>query len=845
MKKNLIINTIKIVYLVLVFIISLFIFGSFMNQGNTDMTRDMKPASYPVISFVQNGVVINPMHGYADKMQESTMWETITPMEEGRVLNLKIEAYGKTIDNIGYELRNIDGSRLIENGFLDLKKENDIYTSRIALKDLIETDIPYMFVVMVDDGRETPIYYYSRVILASNRHEIEKLDYVIDFNAKTFDKEAANELTKYLESNSDGNNSSFANVNIHSSFNQVTWGDLNPRVEGDVNVYLRDLQRHTAGISLAYTVSVLDNNKRSYYWIDEYYRIRYTEERIYLLDFERRMNQIFSEDSTNINEKNIYLGISNGDISFVESDGGENIAFVNGNTIYSFEEAENKLVRVMSLGMDSTDKREGFRASNIKVLEIDGTGNIIYAIYGYMNRGSHEGQVGVAVYRYNSMPNTTEELLFIESKKSYSVLQAEVKQLCYLNYADVFFVLVDGTLYSANLESGTLDVLMEGLHEGNFQVSDKGRMIAYLENENLYENEKILLLNLDDHAKNVINANAGEYIVPLGFMGEDILYGSLNKEDIYTESNGSTAYPMYKITIQDENGSILKNYEIEDCFVIGISIRDNQITLNRIRYDENLGVGVPIMDDQIVYTIEEEVGYNKLQEVVTQNYETVLEIALNSEISPKQTKLLTPKEVLFEGDRTIEAKEKEYEGYLYYVNRDNKVLGIYTNPAAAVNKAYETAGVVMDNTGSDVFVKSNRMLKNQIMAIEEASVTENKNSLAVCLDTILKYNGISKNTEYLLRDGKDAKTILESNLVNADVLDLTGCSLDAVLYYVNRDIPVLATLNDKNAVLIIGFNELNTVLMNPETGTIYKMGINDSTEWFLANGNSFMTYIPH
>ena len=54
---------------------------------------------------------------------------------------------------------------------------------------------------------------------------------------------------------------------------------------------------------------------------------------------------------------------------------------------------------------------------------------------------------------------------------------------------------------------------------------------------------------------------------------------------------------------------------------------------------------------------------------------------------------------------------------------------------------------------------------------------------------------------------------------------------------------MLATLNDGNAVLIVGFNELNTVLMDPQNGEVYKKGINDSTEWFEENGNSFITYI--
>ena len=130
-----------------------------------------------------------------------------------------------------------------------------------------------------------------------------------------------------------------------------------------------------------------------------------------------------------------------------------------------------------------------------------------------------------------------------------------------------------------------------------------------------------------------------------------------------------------------------------------------------------------------------------------------------------------------------------------------------------------------------------------IMAIKGTAVTEEKNSLAVCLDTILQYEGIMRNTEYMLDRGEMPLHILEEHLEGVRVLDLSGCSLDAMLYYLNQDIPVLVSLNDGNALLLIGFNEVNTVVMNPQTGTIYKMGMNDSAQMFQENGNRFVTYM--
>ena len=114
-----------------------------------------------------------------------------------------------------------------------------------------------------------------------------------------------------------------------------------------------------------------------------------------------------------------------------------------------------------------------------------------------------------------------------------------------------------------------------------------------------------------------------------------------------------------------------------------------------------------------------------------------------------------------------------------------------------MKEAYDSAGVVANDRGITVWLKGNRVSRNQIMAIKEESVTDQKNSLTVCLDNILRHAGITRNTEYDLAQGKTAIQILEENMTGVQVLDLSGCSLDAVLYYVNQDIPVLAILEDQ------------------------------------------------
>ena len=94
----------------------------------------------------------------------------------------------------------------------------------------------------------------------------------------------------------------------------------------------------------------------------------------------------------------------------------------------------------------------------------------------------------------------------------------------------------------------------------------------------------------------------------------------------------------------------------------------------------------------------------------------------------------------------------------------------------------------------------------------------------------------------MLEEGKEPIEILDEHLVGTEVADMTGCPMDAMLYFVNKDIPVLGILASGEAVLITGFNEFNIVVFEPSTGKLYKKGLNDSTKWFSENGNRFITY---
>lgn len=838
---------IKGVLLGCIFAFALMILSRVMNQGNTDMTTEMGEATYPVLSMYVGAYRVGSLHGYAQSMECAYLRDNLQPIGEDRKIDVRMDTYGRGIDAIAFEVRSLDGERLVESTPVEEyeKKEDEISFS-ITLKDLIENDTEYMLVFLVTPENAAPVRYYSRIILSESLHVREKLDYIIDFHERTFDKEAAAELTKYLESNSEGDNTTFHKVTIHSSFNQVTWGDLPVKRVADPRIMIRELTEHTGSFNLEYLVNIRNGKRTSYYRISEYYRIRYTPDRMYLLDFERTMEQIFDEESdVYINDK-IVLGITGEKVTLKESDGGNVFAFTVADKLYSYNVTDNKMARLFSFYGNTEqlrDERSAYDKHDIRVLTVDETGNILFLVYGYMNRGRHEGCVGVTLYTYSSMTNTVEEMAYIPYDKSYELLKTDIEELSYLSRTGIYYFMLDGSVYAVDVRTLSIEAVVTGLKEGGYHVSDSNKMLVWQEGSDLYTASELTLMNLNTQKQTKIKAGVGEYISVVGFMEEDLIYGLARKRDVRESRTGITTFPMYCLKIQSDDGSVLKTYQKENVYVVDSWIAENQLTLSRVIYDEESESYVPAPDDQIMNTEEVKTGNNVLSFVVTETYETICQITVKNEIDAKGLKLLTPKEILFEGNRSVgELGDGPPEDF-FYVYGKNGIENLYVNPGRAVELAYRVAGVVVDDDGDYVWRRETRSTRNQIMAITEDEVTESAGSLAVCLDTILRYEGISRNTQTRLNQGDTVMDILAGDLQNCTILDLSGCSLDAVLYYVNKDIPVLATLEDGNAVLITGFNDLNIVVMDPVAGTLEKRGMNDSKEWLEENGNQFISYI--
>lgn len=837
-------NLIRIFVFISVFIATLFIASEILNRDIDNITMDMEPATLPVISMIRGDFSYNKLFGYVDKRNVSEAGENVTVLSSDRKLSFRVKTYSKDIRKVSYEVRTTDGDRLVEYGDLpEIKKSEEYLSLDLSLKDLLTKDVLYSLEIVLTDEEDKNYYYYTDIIWGDELECDEKLEFVQYFHDKLFDKENASEIRKYLETNSSLNdNSSFASVDIHSSLDQITYGDLDLTQTEEPAIEIKEISDQMAEVTTDYIVFSGDEKDRVYYRLTEYFRIKTGKERMLLIDYQRTMEQLPDEKKLCVNDK-IVLGIADRGVEYSESEDGNTVAFIYSGRLYSYQAKENKLTRVFAFsGNDDFDERAMRSAHGIKILDIDESGTIKFAVYGYMNSGRHEGEVGIEVYNFDGKLNTIEELIYIPYERSWGILAAELDTLLYLNREEHLFLALENKVYCVDLEDKSYTVRNDLGGDDTLVTSyDHRILISRSAYEDSQLSRSITLTNLKSEKDKEINVPEGDCIRSLGFIGPDVIYGIAHIRDVRRESSGRLFFPMYRIVICDEEGSLIKNYQYEGLYVVSVELNDNQLTLKRVSIDEK----GKVKEEKTDYITAEDMssGVNVTDATaVVDIYKTYVQLQLPSEVNSTLLKVATPKEVVYEGGRDLALEIEKLKRYVVYDAYG--VADIYNVASNAIELANLKAGWVIDEKGDIIWKRTPRSSKNQIMSIEGRGCEEGETTLAVCLDALLENEGVIRNSQYLLDEGNTVLQILEDNLENCKILDLTDCELDMMLYYVNIETPVLTLTGENDALLIVGYNDTTeiVVLLNPVTGTLDKMSYDKAAELFEDYGNNFITY---
>lgn len=838
---------IKAAVLTTVAIVSLIVFSVITNKTNKDMTMEMEEATLPTITLYYQGEALNELYGYVSEMNPLYMRDDITPIHTDRILPIAIHADSFAVDGISYEIRSMDLKRLISNAEVEHYKNKDgVITADLEIQNLLEPNEEYLLMITLKSGDEK-VAYYTRIIEPSACYIKESIDFVQDFHTKTFDSKAYVTLATYMEPDASADNTTLAEVSIHSTLRQVAWADFEGKVIGEPHVSVKEINPSYNVLIVDYVLSsVGEGGEMEYYNVEEYYRVRHAEQRMYLLNFDRKMNQIFRAENSNFYKNYIQLGIRNDEVEYKTNETGTIVCFEQEGDLWSYNATEQKLSQVFSFrGYEGIDDRENHDEHEVRIIKVDETGSTDFVVYGYMNRGIHEGQVGICVYHYDGVANTVEEELFIPSAHSYEVLKSEMGQLVYENEAGMLYVMLGGTVYEINLADTTKREMITGLDSDSYAVSASNRYIAYIKDGGKESGETIEVLNLENADRFEVKADAGRYIRPLGFMENDFIYGEAESAKVYTDQAGNTLFPMSDIYIVDsvsDGHEILKNYREEGYYIDSVEVEDYTIYLNREKY--NGMTYVPAEQDTIMNREGDNFELVSVHKDNLDTKQTQIQLAMN-ELAEREAitskRLLTPKQILLEESRDIKLEEPEQEDF-YYAYARGHVVAATDSATEAIAAANDNLGVVVGSSQQYIWKRARKTTQTAIpITIGEADA--NGSSIVKALSGMLKSENLNVAVGSLLASGSTPKQILKDTMRDVSVLDLTGSDLEAVLYYVNRGTPVFAMSSDSQAVLVVGYDSSGVTIYNPITGENERKGMEDAQEMFAQAGSIYFAYL--
>lgn len=797
-----------------VFIVAVIIFSYVTNKGNDNMTADMGAATFPQISFSYGDYKINTLTGYAKRMDVSSMHNTITPVAN-QSLDVNIEAYGNKFTGASYKVYTLDGTSELESK--KIKKAGKNFSLDLSADKILDEE--RILEVRLNRNGADPVYFYTRIVSDEDANVAQCLNYISDYHENALAKAENAGVGAALEPTDDADNTTLQHVTINSNYEQVTWGSLKPQVEQEERWSIKELNSTCMSVLLQYRVSCKgEENESDRYAVKEFFRVRYIADaqKAYLLDYDRTMDQIFDATKKVLNEKGIILGIAPTNLSYKVNKDGTIVSFVEANELWNYNKDSDEVSLVFGFSdAENTDVRNLVPDHKIKILKVDAKGNTTFLVSGYMNRGEHEGEVGVAVYYYDIEKNSVEEKVFISTNKSYAQAVSELGEMSYYDAkTDMLYTMVDGTLYQYSIEDDEKTVLVKGLDAQQYVVSEDGSLIAYQADGELGTATKVSILNVGIGKKQKITCSEGECIRPLGFIRSDFVYGIAKTEDIGNTVSGEATVPMYKLEIRNQKGKVIKTYQTDGIYILNAAFDEDMITLERASKDGDTYTATA--PDYITNNEQKTKSNITLETYATDLKQTQVRLTYNDGISDKEPKVLKPKQILFETPQTITFSDKDAPEK-YYVYGHGEIQGVYTKAGDAIKKANDYNGVVVDSSQDYVWERGNRNL--------QYSITEKDDVLNTIKDRL-------KNQEKPIDILKDIN--------DGAAYDLTGCTTEEILYIINQGRPVIAMLDSQNAVILVGYSDTNVVYEDLNDSTRHSVKYEEMDQMTSGSGNAYI-----
>ncbi len=778
--------------LFVLFCASLFIFGQHIPSINvgTATATSLQSSAFPLINLTVNKYTINTLHGYSSELDSGNIRESITPIGADKSFDVVILENDLKIKRLDYDLKDIANDKSIGSGTLSAFDESTgTKTAHLTLDAAMNTSTEYGLEITLTTNYSKRIHFYTRVKYYDSDFFLkQKLDFVNKFHNATFGKEKGFDINNYLETNG-SNDSTLANVNIYSSKKLITWNKLKPKMLSVCTPTIKELNIETAAVEQVYYVQTKTNTGTETYQVKEFYRVRYTTGRIYLLYFQRTMEAVFDPELTSTSQSEFKIGISNvDDLNISSSEDNKKMAFVRNGNLWYYDLSTEKLNQVFSFVQDSTNYiQDYYDQHDIRIINIDNDGNIDFVVYGYMNCGDYEGRVGIILYSYDSKKNQINERIYLPLETSFQQLKEDFGDFCYVNRKNVFYF----SLYEYNITSRQYTVLTRNASSGNFAMLEKAKCFVWSNATSQKPATRITILDLETEQSRTVSAKKNQSIKVLGAIDSSVVYGFVRNSDIYNSQEGERISPVYKLIIADSHGDILKEYETKNVYIIKTVVDKDIIQLKRVR---KIGQNFKkISDDSIQHQQDNKAKSFDLASRVTDKMLTEKYISLPAGFVMKgEPKITYTKYVMVTENTTFYINNPQKNAAdKYYIYAYGGITGSNYDAGTAIRQADEQMGVVMDNRNHIIWERGGKFLSNTVSLMDKTTVSGNVSSMKACLHMLLQSAQVTEDASLL--KGASTMDILKKYI--STPVNLTGCTVDEILYFVSSGKPVIAMKN--------------------------------------------------
>lgn len=814
----------------IIFIISLILWNYVLVGKSSHGVQETSQATLPMITLISDGQEINQLHGYRGTIDASQLRDSVTPIDSN---SLNLFTTGSSNDAVAYKLYDSDNKTVLDKGDVSFQKKSGKNMAQVQLDARLSSGKTYLLELSLEKDKEN-IKYYTRIIYGTGFHLKECLKFAQKFHNSALKEGNTEFVSKYLETKEGATSNDLSYVNLKSTNEAICYADMKPQVEKVYPPTVKEITQDVTSLEIRYIVSSVDTEGiRQYYQVNEYFRVRFSESRMYLLNYERSMESYMRYDSIDRNNNRILVGIGKNNKQLLSCKNGKKVGFVTGNELWYYDYQKSEMYKVFSfMGEDYRDSRNNYPKHGIQIMSMKPSGDMTFVVYGYMNRGKDEGKNGIGVYRFSAKNKEINELTFIETPVQYDNMKDDIGKGAYLSSDNQFYFYLAGSIYHVDIDNDKSEILAKHVTNDMAVITENG-MLAINETQN-----RLKVMNLSTGKSWTISSSDAQIIKPIGFIEQDLVYGIGQKAEIVHQEDGTIMYPLSNVYIRDKD-HMIKEYGQKGSYITDAKVDGTTVAMTRavkkgksyktkdttyIRYKDKT-------ENKVVF----EYGYSS-----TRLNQLYMAFPSNVYIQTRPGyQMIGLKE---EGKQiNVHFVDNIYKYRKAYVYTGGQLSGIYTSMKEAIKEAKQGGGIVVNCNQMYLWEKGVMKTYGKVANIPiEKAKTKDETDIAC-----IKMMADSEGKNYSYDDIKEMKGNTFDKLFETfdrQAVNYCECSFDDVLYSIGKGRAIMAKRGNGTYILIISYNQKKLRYFDPIKGKSIQADRKSLESEFKKAGNVFYSY---